>query len=864
MFVAKAENDTDNGSLNSDRLQKDPGGTYYHLFQFSPDAMVLARIEDDVILNVNQAFEKLSGFSADEIIGRTPAALGFWLAPDYWKHVISRLTVERELHDLKMRLQGKEGSVSTVLMAMRSLEIEGKSCYVATVRDITARKTAERAVWDQIEELHATLDISLSSDSEATNEEVRQIIDFQAVQELMNSFYKVTKIGVSIIDLSGNILVATGWQDTCSKFNHVHTQTLAKCIESSFHASKDNGLECCTLHNCKTNVLGTRTPIVVGGKHIADLFLSQFFFDDETPDYEQILQQADKYGFQREQYLAALQEIPRWSRETVRNAMKFYTNLARMIARLSYKNILLSEALLEQRRVEEALLERESRLKDFMGFSPSACYLFDADLNLIYCNKSAEELSGMPLNISDSQKIETVVDDIRESGHSEKYIEVLRSGKPLFIDACTRSSKSGDRQFSVRAFKAGNNLAVIWTDITGIKQAAQELLAAKEAAEAANRAKSEFLANMSHEIRTPMNGIIGMIQLLRLTELNAEQQDYLANIDVSAENLMTVINDILDLSRIEAEKLELEQVDFSLRRCLDDVVQNQLQRIRAKGLTLNEVSISPAVPDILKGDSLRLKQILLNLINNAVKFTEKGSITITAEPKENRGEAVLIEISVADTGIGIKPENIEKIFAPFSQADASTTRKYGGTGLGLAICSRLVNLMGGSIQVKSAEGSGSVFQISMPFTVVATAENPATEPRVTPASSRMWDGPALRILLAEDQEINLQFVDTILQKMGHKVITARDGREAVAKWEQETFDIILMDVQMPGMDGIEATRKIRSSEKEGCKVPIIALTAYAMNGDCEQLLDSGFDGYVSKPMVIKRLTNEMKRLMPGT
>ncbi|RII31159.1 MAG: hypothetical protein CXR30_04975 [Geobacter sp.] len=861
MFAAKMENNPDNTTLNNDSPQRDHGSIYYHLFQFSPDAMVLARIEDDVILNVNQAFEKLSGYSSDEIIGCTTSELGFWLAPDYWQHVVSRLATERELHDLKMRLQRKEGSVICVLMAIRSLEIEGQSCYVATARDITARKMAERAAWDQIEELHATLDISLSSDSEATSEEVRQIIDFQAVQELMNSFYMVTKIGVSITDLNGNILVATGWQDTCSKFNHIHTHTLANCIESSFNSSRENGPECCTIHNCKTNVLGTRTPILVGGKHIADLFLSQFFFDGETPDYEQILQHADKYGFQREQYLAALQEIPRWSRETVRNAMKFYTNLARMIARLSYKNILLSEALLEQRRVEEALLERESRLKDFMGFSPSACYLFDADLNLIYCNKSAEEISGVPPNLPDNMKIETVVADIKESGHYEKYIEVLRSGEPLFIDACTRSSKSGDRQFSVRAFKAGSNLAVIWTDITGIKQAAQELLAAKEAAEAANRAKSEFLANMSHEIRTPMNGIIGMIQLLRLTELNDEQQEYLSNIDVSAENLMTVINDILDLSRIEAEKLELEQVDFSLCRCLDDVVQNQLQRIQAKGLTLNEIHISPAVPDTLRGDSLRLKQILLNLINNAVKFTEKGCITITAELKEKRGEEALIQISVADTGIGIKHENIDKIFAPFSQADASTTRKYGGTGLGLAICRRLSSLMGGSIQVESTEGSGSVFHVLMPFTVVAASGNLAKESRAMPASSHMWDGPALRILLAEDQEINLQFVDTILQKMGHKVITARDGREAVAKWEQETFDIILMDVQMPGMDGIEATRKIRGSEKEGCKIPIIALTAYAMNGDCEQLLDSGFDGYVSKPMVIKRLTNEMKRLI---
>ena len=523
--------------------------------------------------------------------------------------------------------------------------------------------------------------------------------------------------------------------------------------------------------------------------------------------------------------------------------------------------------------------ESEEKYLRFFAAIPDAIFMFDLESRRVtetndvagqlygYSSKELREMPVDHLEVVDAANLDHCSGPAKSSpGAPTVRLHRKKNGACFPVEVMEGTFYWKDRKHGyiicrdiTERKKTEDALVISYDTISERLRSEEELRKAKEQAETANQAKSAFLANMSHEIRTPMNGIMGMTELLYMTDLTLEQKTYVEALDKSGRNLLALINDILDLSKIEADKISIEMAEFSLLQCINDVVLTQKSAIHGKKLAL-EVDLAQEVPALLVGDQLRVKQIILNLLGNAIKFTSRGGIVISARVLERFDRSVRVQISVRDTGIGICAESLGNIFLPFVQEDSSITRKFGGTGLGLSISRRLAELMQGSLDVESEPGVGSSFTATLPF--FDTAENDVPEDDSLEVNDPAWTGEALRILLVEDNQVNITFATTLLGKLGHHVVSARNGVDGLVALKNGSFDLVLMDIHMPVLNGLEAVREIRKEEQGTSRhLPVIALTAYALRGDQERFLREGFDGYLSKPFRARELVFAMKQAL---
>jgi signal transduction histidine kinase/ActR/RegA family two-component response regulator len=585
------------------------------------------------------------------------------------------------------------------------------------------------------EQVRHKLDSILAPEGDLGQLELADVIDTKALQSLVDNFYTLTRLPMGLIDIKGKVLVGIGWQDICTRFHRVNPESCANCIESDVHLSRGVPAGEFKVYKCKNNMWDVATPIIVGNRHLGNLFMGQFFFEDEPVEYGFFRRQAARFGFDEDAYMAALHAVPRLGRETLATSMAFFMKLAEILSRLGYSNLKLARSLSER----NALME--------------------------------------------------------------------------------------------------------------------ELRQAKEMAETATRTKSQFLANMSHELRTPMTGVLGMLEFALEGRLDHQQREYIETAHRSARSLLRILNDILDLTKVESGKFSLEERPFDLRACVDNAIDIIIPEVRRKGLDLIHV-VTDDVPAVVVGDQMRLLQVLTNLCGNAVKFTDEGRVAVRVSCgstlDDDRREIVF---TIADSGIGIPDDKKGELFKPFSQVDDTNTRKHGGTGLGLAISKEFVAMMGGTISCESADGTGSRFSFTVPFSVTDTlpVRGDAGTPSAPPPSPLPETSRKHRILLAEDDQVTRQILGELLSRLNFTLDVAKDGLQAVEMWAEGEYDLVLMDVQMPRLDGYSATREIRRREESrGGHSLIVAMTAHAFEEDKEKCRQAGMDSYISKPLDLKQ------------
>ncbi|MDH5353465.1 MAG: ATP-binding protein [Gammaproteobacteria bacterium] len=497
------------------------------------------------------------------------------------------------------------------------------------------------------------------------------------------------------------------------------------------------------------------------------------------------------------------------------------------------------------------LANNEKRFRDFSSSTSDWFWEMNERLEFSYFSEGLEKFAGMKAGDLLGKKRSYIDIGGVEPEKIEAHLTTLQRHEPFRDFVYSRLVEGKETWVSISGQPvfddAGNFTGYRGTgrNVTERKQLDQILLETTEQAKAANLAKSQFLATMSHELRTPMTGVIGFADLLLEDELASEARDKVKRIKKSANSLLVLLNDILDMSKVEAGKMEIENIDFNLCHLMAEAM-SQIRHTRSTDKRLElHIDCGPRFPEYINSDPTRIRQVLINLVGNAIKFTKEGEIKVIGDLLENGENPPVIKISVKDTGIGMSDKTVEKLFTEFTQADASISRKYEGSGLGLAICLRLVRLMGGDIGVESSKGVGSLFWFTIPYKAATTDH---IDKAVQPSDFKLEATRSLDILLAEDNRVNQFVIQKHLESYGHKVTIVGNGLEAVTAHENGNFDIILMDIRMPEMDGMQATQAIRKSSDKKSRIPILAITADAMKENIDSYYESGMNGYISKPI----------------
>ncbi|MFP4517466.1 MAG: PAS domain S-box protein [Desulfovibrionales bacterium] len=780
------------------------------IFRATPFLVLVSTVQDGRLKRVNRAFEEITGYSGEEVLGHKSTDIGLWEDVTERDRLRKILLEEGRFVNQEMRIRTKSGELRTMLVSGEPVDFEGELCVLGAAQDITERKRAEYALDAERRRLRAVLD-SLPVGV--------VIADRQGAFVEKNAiFERIWRGNPPKIMKFDDYTRYQGWWAKTGQRIHAREWGLARALLQG-EVSTGEVIDIRRFDGTQGTILNSSGPI-----------------RDET---------------------------------------------GRIIGA-----VVIVEDVTQQRESEQKTAEQAATLRTILNTVPVCVAVADAETEMIsYSNPVCKEIFGEQAvgkansPHPDGYRLEHKNGTLLDPQHLPLYRSIHQKEEIKNLEMNVRRHDNTVRSVVVNTAPvidpngAVTSAVASITDITELKiledelrrmnleleqrveERTSELALAKRAAEAASRAKSDFLANMSHEIRTPLSGIIGITDLILRSDLSGEIKKDLSMVRDSAGSMLGLLNDMLDLVRIESGRLELRKEDFNLRVLVEKLMHFYDLLARDKGLFLTW-SMDPLIPARVHGDPDRVGQVLKNLLSNAVKFTEKGGVTLEIRKEEDVQGGMRVSFRVKDTGIGIPVERQEEIFQSFTQIDPSYSKKFGGSGLGLSISKQIAEHMGGDIRFTSRPGSGSKFVFICPFGHAAAMER-LEEERL---EITLKDLKPMTVLLAEDNVVNQAFISRAVSQAGHQVLVARDGKDALEILAREQVDVVLMDVQMPRMDGLEATRRIRSGEagELNAEIPIIALTAYAMKGDRDRFLEAGMDGYVSKPVDFNELARVIR------